>query len=341
MRTNGAGRGRATQDLLWQHVGYSALPERAPIGWPDGKPVAVIVVVNVEHYEYLPPHNPHKNPYPGVPVHPDVVGYSYRDYGNRVGLWRMLEVLDEFDVPVTCSLNVAAAELYPEVREQIVTRDWAIMSHGEYNTRYLYDLSYEEEWALHARLRDRFEQAVGKAPRGLLGPSFTASPQTYRILAEQGMSYTMDWFVDDQPFPLRAGGRTIVGVPYSRELNDAFVMPGGAFYGFDGDYFAQVCHDQYEVLAEEGTDSGRVMTIALHPFYMGLPQQLDSLRSIFAAVSVGNPWWTTAERVADHYSEHYLTRATSETQWPQWPEGRRRVSHPPRRLETQDDSSDQ
>jgi len=313
-------------DLLWDHVGYSALPGRDPITWPGGKPVAVIVVVNVEHYEYLPPYNQHKNPFPGAAEHPDVVGYSYRDYGNRVGLWRMLEVIDEFGIPVTCSLNVAAAEMYPEVREQIVSRDWAIMSHGEYNTRYLYGLSYEEERALHAELGERFERALGKPARGLLGPSFTASPHTYRALAEQGMSYTMDWFVDDQPFPVRAGDSTLVGVPYSRELNDAFLMPGGVFYGFDGGYFASMCEDQFDVLEEEGKSSGRVMTIALHPFYMGLPQEVESLRRILRYISERDPWWTTAEEVADYYSKHYLANAMKNTIWPPEP-GQESPSH--------------
>lgn len=303
-------------DLMWEHVGYSALPQREPIVWPDQKPVAVIVVVNVEHYEFQAPFNAYKNPYPGAPAHPDVVGYSYRDYGNRVGLWRMLDVLDEFDIPVTCSLNLAAAEMYPEVREQIIAREWAIMSHGEYNTRYLYGMSYEEEWNLHADLNARFEAALGRPARGLLGPSFTASPNTYRILAEQGMTYSMDWFVDDQPFPIRAGKSGLVGVPYSRELNDAFLMPGGAFYGFNGDYFASVCEDQYEVLAEEGRDSGRVMTIALHPFYMGLPQEIASLRRILKFISDRQAWWTTAEEVADHYSARYLENAVKNTNWP-------------------------
>lgn len=306
-------------DVTWDHVGYSALPDREPIRWPDDNPVAVVVVVNVEHYEFIPPFNEHKNPYPGVPAHPDAVGYSYRDYGNRVGLWRMLDVIDEFDIPVTCSLNVAAAEMYPEVTEQIVARDWAIMSHGEYNTRYLYGLSYEQEWNLHAELRTRFEQAVGKPARGLLGPSFTASPNTYRILAEQGMTYSMDWFVDDQPFPIRAGDDTIVGVPYSRELNDAFLMPGGSFYGFSGGYFASVCEDQYEVLADEGEMSGRVMTIALHPFYMGLPQEIASLRRILKFVSDRQAWLATAEQVSDYYSTRYLTNAVKQTAWPLLP----------------------
>lgn len=304
-------------DALWDHVGYSALPYREPIVWPDHKPVAVIVVVNIEHYEFVPPSNLHKNPYPGVAAHPDVVGYSYRDYGNRVGLWRMLEVFDEFDIPVTCSLNVAAAEMYPEVRAEIVARDWAIMSHGEYNTRYLYGLSYQEEWDLHEKLRIRFEDAVGKSPQGLLGPSFTASSDTYRILAEQGMKYSMDWFVDDEPFPIRAGNKTLVGVPYSRELNDAFLMPGGAFYGFSGEYFATVCEDQYEVLAEEGGASGKVMTIALHPFYMGLPQEIASLRRILQFLSDRGAWWATAEEVASLYSARYLTNAVKNTTWPE------------------------
>lgn len=307
----------AGQDPVWDHVGISALPDRAPLMLPDGSTVAVNVVVNVEHYDYLPPKNAYKNPYPSVPAHPDLVGYSHRDYGNRVGLWRMLDVLDEFDIPVTCSLNVAAVELYPEVRQAVVDRKWSIMSHGEYNTRLLYGLSYQEEWDLHAQVAERVTAVFGEAPKGLLGPSFTASTNTYEIIAAQGMDYTMDWFVDDQPFPIRASDRTLVGVPYSRELNDAFIMPGGAFYGFGGDYFARICNDQFEVLAAEGTQSARVMTIALHPFYMGLPQEIESLRAIFSGIQQqGGAWWTTPDRIADWYRREAFADAEAATVWP-------------------------
>lgn len=305
------------QDPIWDHVGISALPHRAPLRLPDDKTVAVVVVVNVEHYEYLPENNAYKNPYPSVPAHPDLVGYSYRDYGNRVGLWRMLDVLDEFQIPITCSLNVAAVELYPEVRDAVIERDWSIMSHGEYNTRLLYGMSYQQEWDLHATVAERMRAVFGSAPSGLLGPSFTASPRTYEIIAEQGMTYTMDWFVDDQPFPVRAGTRTLVGVPYSRELNDAFVMPGGAFYGFGGDYFARIAQDQFDVLSQEGRTSARVMTIALHPFYAGLPQEVESLRTMLAGIERrGGAWWTTAEQVAEWYRSEGLSTGLAETAWP-------------------------
>jgi len=307
----------ARQDPIWDHVGISAMPDRPPLTLPDGHRVAVNVVVNVEHYDYLPPSNRFKNPYPSVPAHPDIVGYSYREYGNRVGLWRMLDVFDEFEIPITCSLNVAAVELFPEVRDVVVDRGWSIMSHGEYNTRLLYGLSYEQEWDLHADVARRVTAIFGRPPRGLLGPSFTATESTYEIIAAQGMDYTMDWFVDDQPFPIRAGGRTLVGVPYSRELNDAFIMPGGAFYGFGGDYFARMCRDQFEVLAAEGEHSARVMTIALHPFYMGLPQEIESLRAIFAGIrEQGGAWWTTPDRIVDWYRGEGFDRVDAQTTWP-------------------------
>lgn len=305
------------QDPIWDHVGISAMPERAELKLPDGKTVAVVVVVNVEHYEFLPPSNEFKNPYPSAPAHPDIVGYSYRDYANRVGFWRMLAVLDEFGIPVTCSLNVAAVELYPEVRQAVLGRHWSIMSHGEYNTRFLYGLSYQQEWDLHAAVAERMTDVFGAAPKGLLGPSFTSSPNTYEIVAAQGMDYTMDWFVDDQPFPVRAGAHTLVGVPYSRELNDAFVMPGGAFYGFGGDYFAKICLDQFDVLAAEGEQSGRVMTIALHPFSMGLPQEIESLRSVFRGIQArGGAWWTTPDRIAEWYRREAFDTAVTQTTWP-------------------------
>lgn len=291
---------------IYECVDYMPITQRPTLVWPGGNRLAVIVVVNVEHYEFLPPHNPYKNPYPGVPAPPDNVGYSYRDYGNRVGIWRMLEVLDRYPVQVTASLNVEVLGLYPEIREVLVARDWCLMSHGQFNTRYLYGLSEAEERAYYRDTMAKVEALPGQRRlRGQLGPSFTASENSLRLMAEAGMTYTMDWFIDDQPFLLRPpGGGELVGVPYSRELNDAFVMPGPPFHAFEADYFEQICKDQFDLLLKEGAEGGRVMTIALHPFYLGLPHQIAYLeRTLDYICGHEGVWFTTPEAVADHYLE--------------------------------------
>ncbi|MGW4822815.1 polysaccharide deacetylase family protein [Streptomyces sp. NPDC004227] len=289
-------------DGLDTMVEYSAIADRAPFLLPNSERVAVIIAVNLEHYEFVPPANRYKNEYLGKTRYPDVVGYGYRDYGNRVGIWRLLEVLDRFDCKVTCTLNTEVLDMFPEVGAATAERDWTYMFHGRYNTRYLFGLSEDEERSLYLSAIDHVYARTGKRMRGMLGPGFSSSANTPSLMAEVGMTYTMDWFVDDQPFLLRTPNGPLVGVPYSRELNDSAVMSGPPYYAHGGEFFARACKRQFDVLWEEGGTSGRVMTLAVHPFLLGLPDQVQYLADALCYMSSkGGVWWTTSEEVADHY----------------------------------------
>ena len=130
------------------YITYSPIIDRPKIQWPNNARVALWIAPNIEFYEYQPPPNKYRNAWPRVP-HPDVMHYSYRDYGNRVGFWRMLEVFDRYQVRATVSLNMAVLDHFPEIRDAMVERDWEFMSHGIYNTRFLFGLSEEEERAFY------------------------------------------------------------------------------------------------------------------------------------------------------------------------------------------------
>jgi peptidoglycan/xylan/chitin deacetylase (PgdA/CDA1 family) len=303
-------------------VDYLPMPVRPRLSWPEGRGLAFVLALNVEHYEFVPEPNPYKNAYPGVRRHPDVVGYGYRDYGNRIGFWRMLDVLDRYVPKVTVSLNARTLELYPEITAEMVARDWEFMSHGTLNTRYLYNLSRDEEAAMHREVIDTVRRVTGRRVAGLLGPSFTATADTNALIAEAGMTYSMDWLLDDQPFPINVPNGRLVGVPYSAELNDSFVFAGHPFPGYDGAYFEQICKAQFDVLHAESRHSGRVMTIAVHPFFLGLPHEIDRLERVLDYVTRHDDVWVaTAGEIADHYLAHhydaYLAAAAEfRTRWP-------------------------
>lgn len=288
-------------------LSYTPLDQRAKLALPGGKRVAINVVMNIEHYEYLPPANPHRDYFYRVAAKPDIVGYSFRDFGNRVGFWRMLEVLDDSPVKVTCSLNCEVLRLYPDIADAMVQRQWSFMSHGTYNTRLLFGVSEAEEREFYDYTISTVQELTGYRMRGMLGPSFSATPETYRLMAEAGMTYTTDWFIDDQPFRLdgpRGGG--LVGVPYSREVNDALIFPGSPMFGLDSDYFAQIVRAQYETLSAEAEakDTAYVMTIALHPLYMGIPHRIGHLKEMFDHLAAQSDiWWTTPEEIATHVNE--------------------------------------
>src|SRR4029079_4311683 len=118
--------------------------DRPIIRWPNGARLAFWVSPNVEHYEYTTPMDNGRNPWPRM-TPPDVQSYAQRDYGNRVGFWRMLDVLDKHRITATVSLNTAVLEHYPEIAKAMVDRNYAFMYHGIYNTRYLLHQDEEAE----------------------------------------------------------------------------------------------------------------------------------------------------------------------------------------------------
>ena len=258
---------------LHDRLPYSPIVDRDPIRWPSGARLAVWIVPNIEHYEYLPPRGA-IDAYPRTP-HPDVRKYSYHDYGNRVGFWRMLEVLDRHEVPCTASLNVAVLDHYPEVARAMAERAWGLMSHGLYNTRYLTGMDCEEERAFLDTCNRVLERHTGRHFDGMLGPNITGNADTPDLMAEVGMRYHADWVHDERPSPLltRTGARR-VALPYSYELNDAPLLMRSHV---EGAGYAQRCIAQFDRLYQEGDEGGRLMCLPLHPFVIGQPHRITHL----------------------------------------------------------------
>jgi allantoinase len=285
---------------------YLPMIDRPVIRWPENAPLALWISPNIEHYEYLPPRNEASDPWPRTP-HPDVMNYAYRDYGNRVGFWRMLEVLDQHKILPTASLNVAVLDHFPAIRDAMVKRDWAFMSHGTYNTRHLYGATEEQERALYQDCIDTIKRHTGKQLKGMLSPAITNTARTPDLMAEAGLIYTADWFWDDQPMPLHVGQGRLITVPYTIELNDSLMFQHTYYrQGYEGEYFVQICKDQFDVLYREGQQSGRVMCIALHPFLIGQPHRVRYLDEILSYIlSHDGVWQTTADDIAEYFYANY------------------------------------
>ena len=288
---------------------YSPIIDRPIIKWPNDARVALWVAPNVEHYDYLPPHNPHQNAWPRTP-HPDVMSYAYMDYGNRVGFWRLLELFDKHNIRCTPALNVAVLDHYPEIRDAMVERDWDFMSHGVYNTRYLWGATEEEERDFYQDTIDTIRRHTGKQLKGMLGPALTNTERTPDLMAEAGLIYHTDWFHDDQPFPMKVKQGRLITVPYSIETNDG----AANMLGFEADYLAQIIKDQFDVLYKEGAESGRVMCIALHPYWSGQAHRIRYLDDAFSYIfSHDGVWQATADQIADYYMEHYYDQVVEYT----------------------------
>ena len=283
-------------------VDYSPIIERPAIKWPNEARIALWISPNVEHYEYSPDFDGNRNPWPRTP-YPDVQQYSYRDYGNRIGFWRMLEPLDEYNIKCCVSLNLAVLEHFPEISEAMVQRNWDFMSHGIYNTRFLNTYSEEMEREFYQDCIDTLRRHTGKQLKGMLGPAISATVSTPDLMAEAGLVYHTDWVHDDQPVPIKVNSGKLVSVPYSIELNDSSVLRDNHY---EGDYFARICKDQFDRLYEEGAESGRVMCIALHPFLIGQPHRVKYLDDILSYIMRHDGvWQTTADEIADYYIANY------------------------------------
>ena len=289
-------------------VDYSPIIDRPIIKWPNDARVALWISPNVEHYEYMPDDDSARTPWPRTPF-PDVQQYSYRDYGNRVGFWRMLETLDKYNIRCCVSLNMAVLEHFPEIRDAMVQRDYDYMSHGIYNTRYLYTYTEEQEREFYRDTIDTLKLHTGKQLKGMLGPAISGTERTPDLMAEAGLIYHTDWMHDDQPVPIKVKSGKLVSVPYSIELNDSSLLRDNHY---EGDYFARICKAQFDQLYKEGAESGRVMCIALHPFLIGQPHRIKYLDDILSHImSHDGVWQTTADDIADYYNENYYDDAVT------------------------------
>lgn len=273
---------------------YSPITERAPISWPDGAKVAAYIGLNVEHFLV---DRPSTSIWPGTAsLVPDALNYGWRDYGPRVGIWRTIESLDRHGIRASVLLNSAVAAHYPQIIKAGLPRNWAWLAHGRTNSILQTDMTRDEERRFLTDVIDTITAAIGRQPRGWMGPGLTETFNTPALLAELGLTYLLDWTNDDQPYRLNVPG--MISVPYSVELNDLLLFGKG----FTGPEFVQVVKDQYEQLRADSEHSGRVMTIALHPFVIGQPfrrKYLDQALDYLAAQP--DIWLTTSDEIADHY----------------------------------------
>lgn len=276
---------------------FTPILARPPLAWPNGARLAIWVVPNVEYF--------HDDSLYGATIAtaavepPDVPNYAWRDYGARVGIWRIMRILDGLGIPGTVALNSEVCGAYPEVVQACVERGWELMGHGRTNSESLSGASEGDERALIATVLETIERQAGKRPVGWLGPALAETHRTLDLLAEQGIQYVGDWVNDDQPYPLRTDHGPVVAMPYSIEVNDIGIFMRRGFTGPD---YAQLLRDQCEVLLREGAESARVMCIALHPFIVGVPFRAKYLEQALAWMrQQEGVWFTTGAEILAAY----------------------------------------
>ncbi|MCY4088300.1 MAG: polysaccharide deacetylase family protein [Actinomycetia bacterium] len=278
---------------------YSAIVDRPRLTLPNDARLALWVVSNHEFYELDPPLRNVRRPWPRV--QPDTLAYGYRDYGNRVGVWRVMDVLDRYGIRASISLNVALCDHHPEITEASLERGWEFYCHGIYNTRYLFEMPEAEERAVIEDCIETVVRETGRRPAGWLSPALTNTERTLDLLAEYRFTYTCDLFHDDQPFPVRVKSGRLISIPYTLELNDVIVYNS---FLYTGRHYGEMIRDQFDVLYREGAESARVMCISLHPYLVGQPNKLHALDQALAHItSHEGVWLATGEEIAAWYLE--------------------------------------
>lgn len=279
---------------------YRPWPGRARYNWPGGAKLAVYLGVNLEHFAFgeglgaeLAPAGPQ----------PDVLNHAWRDYGNRVGAWRLIELLDALDLPATVLLNSAIYDHAPQLAAAHRARGDEIAGHGRSNSERQSVLDEAAERRLIADSTAATTRHEGVAPRGWLSPWIAESRTTPDLLAEAGYRYTLNWCMDDQPVWMRTRAGRLLAIPYPQEVND---IPSIVARKDGAEQFAAMILADFEERLEQVARDGipQVMGIALHPYIVGQPYRLRALRGALASIAArrGEAWITTAGAVFDHVS---------------------------------------
>ena len=283
---------------------------RPKIEWPDGKKIAFMVAPNIEFYELNPPTNPHRKSWPRP--YPDITPYSYRDHGNRVGHWRLMEMMDDYNVRGSVSLSIAMCQHHPEILEATVERKWDFFSHGIYNTRYSYGMDEAQERAILEDSIKTIMDATGQRVKGYLAPALTHTEHTMNLLTEMGFTYTADLFQDDQPQPIKVKSGKLISMPYSLEVNDHYAYN---VYGNAPRQYTDLLKRQFDQLLEEGNESGTVMCIPLHAYLVGRSHRMEPFRYVLEYICNQNKdevWVTTSGEIADYYYDNYYDAALAD-----------------------------
>lgn len=275
---------------------YSAIPDRADYSWPDGKRLAIHFSLNVEHFAFGEGLG---NDYAASHPQPNSRSFAWRDYGNRVGAWRLLELANTYDFPYALLINTELYDYCPEMIAAFRARGDEIVSHGRTNAERQADMSYEQERACIQEATQSILKHEGKAPAGWLAPYISQSHDSLDLLKEAGYRYMMDWPLDDQPVWFRTKHGPILSIPYSHDLNDSIECVSRRTSSQD---FCNNLIDQFDEMLEESRHRPLVMPIVLHSFILGQPYRLRQFRRVIEHIvsKRDQVWLATPGQICSH-----------------------------------------
>jgi peptidoglycan/xylan/chitin deacetylase (PgdA/CDA1 family) len=278
---------------------------RKPVRFPQGQRLAVLIYVNIEHVPFASTAPAHAI-YPGtLQFSPDILNHGWRDYGNRVGLWRIMDAMDKHGFRGTVNLNSDVCREYPQIIKEGNSRKWEWGAQGDNNTSVpaLMDEAFQRSFI--QRNVGIIEAATGTRPKGWLSMFLAESLQTPDLLAEAGIEYVSNYAHDELPVVMRIkGGGTLLTMPYTLEINDVPTILGK---GASAEVFGTMIRDQFDVLYAEGATRPRIMSISVHPFISGHPFRMKHIESALGYIaSHADVWLTTGVEINNWYRANYL-----------------------------------
>ena len=283
------------------HYAYSPLPTRPRLVWPENAHLALTLFLHFEYWELNPPPGSHSDPRFGDTFgnfFPDYRTYSWREYGNRVGIFRILEILDRYNLNVTVAAGAAACERYPFLVKEFLSRGYEFAAHGNYATRLLTSRNPEDhERDVIASSIATVEAACGRRPTGWISQDQSESARTPALLAEAGLSYVVDWPNDDQPYPMTVA-RPLLSIPYQAEWDDVQLLWHRRVLS---PRYPVIIGEAFDRLHREGRQSGRFFGLHIHPWLFGMPHRTRYLDEALARITGRDGVWNaTAGSVAAH-----------------------------------------
>lgn len=272
---------------------YSPVTQRPPFRFKNGAKVAVWVIPNIEFFPLnaVIPRGGSSGKVPDVP------GWGMRDYGNRIGVFRLLDLMSRYGIRGTVALNSDICHQHPQIIEACLAHKWDFMGHNETNVTRLNDVAAAEEEGIIRRTIDTIEKATGAKLKGWMGAGLQETWQTLDYLHKADIEYVADWCNDDQPFRMDlGGGRTLACVPYSFDINDKLVYE---IITQPPEEFGAMIRRQFDVLYREGETQARVLPIALHPYLSGAAHRIPALESAFEYICRhDHVWLATGSEIA-------------------------------------------
>lgn len=292
-----------------EHYQWSPLIKREVLRWPEQARLAICILVNLEHTEWQPPAGSVQvvGSVGGLAVrpYPDYTRLSHREYGHRVGIFRLLDTLEKYGLKATVAMDALTAEHYPYLVRHCLQRGCEIIGHGVSASRMISSqmLEQQERDDIHTAI-DTLRRATGQAPRGWFGPEYGESARTPQLLAQAGIRYVCDWANDEQPYRMTTPQGELYALPIMLELDDLHAMGERRV---PVTRYAAMLQEGFEQLYRDGAQNGRLLVLHLHPWLSGQPFRIRYLDSALATMRRRQGIWAASgAEIIDWYRQHAL-----------------------------------